>query len=179
MIEYNANPTTEAFRSGALAMGLAHKNPYAGLDNSPTSVSERLLSGLENEADLLVSWLHRYRRSISVSCGAVAYLIGWGAIFLLAAWGKGERFGYQGLYYINDVSVVTTDQWGYRELKQHEAILPSFKFFELLVAGTAVGVAGVKVAYVGRHRTRSVIIPVLGLILMLVAWLALPFLINC
>ncbi len=155
-------------------MRLAHKRPDAQLDNSQTSLSERPLSWLENEAGIFVSWVRKYRRSIAGSCGVIAYLIGWGAIFLLATWGKGERFGYQGLYDIDRYAVEAIDAWGHRVVKQRTAILPSSMFFEILIAGTVVGAAGVKVAY--RGRKRSVILPVTGFIPTLLAWLAVAWL---
>ncbi len=154
-------------------MWLAHKRPYYELDDIPTSQSERRLSWLENEANIFVSLLRKHRRAISGSCGVIAYLIGWGAIFLLAAWGKGERFGYEGLYDIDRYAVEATDAWGHRVVKQRMAILLSSMFFEILIAGTVVGAAGVKVAY--RGRKRSVILPVTGLIPTLLAWLAVAW----
>jgi hypothetical protein len=171
MMDDNGKLTTKAFRPEELAMQLGHKRPYAELDNSPPSLSERPLSWLENEADIFASGLRKYHRSISVSCGVIAYLIGCGAIFLLATLSKGDRSGYERLYDIDTVTVEASDQHGYRVLKERKAIVPSSMVFEILIIGTAVGVAGVAVAY--RRRKRSVIIPVIGLVPMLLAWLAL------
>ncbi len=152
-------------------MRRAHKRPYPKLDDSPASLSERRLSWLENEVDILVSWLGKHHRSFTVSCGVIAYLIGWGAIFLLANRSKGERFGYEGLYFIDKVPVEKTDQYGYRELTYRKAIVPSSRFVVLLIAGTAAGVAGVTGP--SWRRSRLVIVPVIGLISMLLAWIAL------
>jgi len=106
-------------------MPLAHKRPSSELDKTPAFLSERLLSWFENEADILVSWLRKYRRSISVLCGAIAYLIGCGSIILLAIYGTGERSGYEGFYYIDKVPVETADAWGRAALTYRRAILPS------------------------------------------------------
>ncbi len=152
-------------------MRLSHKRPYPEVDDSSPCLSKPSVSWFENEVDILVSSLSKHRRSITVSCGVIAYVIGWGAIFLLATWGKGERFGYESLYRIGEVTVEKTDQWGHRELAYRKAIVPSPEFYELLIAGTAVGVVGVTGA---SHRgNRLVIIPVIGLIPVLLAWLAI------
>ncbi len=152
-------------------MPLAHKKPYSEFDKAPTPLSVRLVSWFENEVDIHVFWLRNYRRSISVLCGAIAYLIGCGSIILLAIYSTGERVGYGGFYYIDNVLVETTNAMGHTELTYRKAILPSFKLIEMLVAGTAVGIIGFKVGYLLRNRW--VLVPVTGLIAMLLAWLAL------
>jgi hypothetical protein len=45
----------------------------------------------------------------------------------------------------------------------------------MLVAGTAIAVIAVKVAFLGRHRSGLEFIPITGLIAMLLAWLARVF----
>jgi hypothetical protein len=162
----------EAVRSEELAMRFAHKRPYHVLDDSPASLSKPPRSWLENEVHILVSSLSKHHRAVTASCGVIAYVIGCGAIFLLANIAKGDRSGYERFYFIDKVPVEKTDQYGHRELVDRKAIVPSSQLLELLIIGTAVGVAGV-IGASRHHRKRLVIIPVIGLFPVLLAWLAI------
>jgi hypothetical protein len=104
-------------------------------------------------------------------CGAIGYLICFGAIILLANYRAGERFGYEGFYYIGRVQVEKTDEYGRPDFYYRKAILPSSKFVEMLVVGLAFGVGGFKVALL--HGETSMLIPTIGLVASLLAWLAL------
>jgi hypothetical protein len=48
-----------------LAMAVAHKKRYTELDEAPMALSVRLRSWFDDEADILVSWLYKYRRSLA------------------------------------------------------------------------------------------------------------------
>jgi hypothetical protein len=152
-------------------MQLAHKEPYAELGKTATSLSERRRSWFKNEVEILGSWSSKHRLSISMLCGAVAYLIGWGAIILLTSYSTYEPIGYEGFYYVGKVEVYFTDARGETVLRHHKGVFPSFKFFEMLVAGTAAGVIGVKVA--PHSRNREDLIAGVGLMGMVLAWFAL------
>jgi hypothetical protein len=151
-------------------MARAHGKLDAERDLAATSLSVRLSSLLSDEADIFVSFLSRYARVISVLCGVIAYLTGVGAIVLLASYYNLKPVGYEGFYFTDSVPIRETRRTEAMLLHNHTYIIPSFKFFELLVVGTAAGAIGIKVARL--RRRRSVLTPAVGLIVSLLAWLA-------
>jgi hypothetical protein len=106
---------------------------------------------------------------LSVLFGVIAYLIGVGALFLLASYYNAKPVGYEGFYFAGTFTVTGPSERGETLVYERSYIWPSFKFFELLVVGTAAGAIGIKVARL--RRRRSVLTPAVGLLVCIVAWL--------
>jgi hypothetical protein len=156
-------------------MAHAHSKPDTGHNRAATSLSERLSSLLSDETNILVSSLSRYARVISVLCGIIAYLIGVAAVVLLASYYHSKPVGYEGFYFTDSFPIGGSSQDGEQLRYNHPYVIPSFKFFELLVVGTAAGAIGIKVRRLRRRRSRrrrSVLTPAIGLIACLLAWFA-------
>jgi hypothetical protein len=170
MLDDGGRLTALAVLARDLAMRLADKKPSTEVDKIPTFLSERLRSWFEKEARILVSWSHNHRRSIALLCASISYLISWVAIILLASYASYRPCGYDGFYYIAKVEFQAIDTRGDPMVIHRKEILPSFKFWEMLVAGSAASVIGLSVPQSSRHRFE---IACFGAIPMMIAWFGL------